>query len=78
MIFKDRNGKKSIKRVIGTVIVVNGLLMSWYSLVLKSLIIFKFVELDIMFEIDTTLIIGIITAGVGLLVGTVGEKQNIE
>jgi hypothetical protein len=76
--FKDRNGKLSTKRVNGTIIIINGLLMAWFSIIIRAIVFFKLIEAaeDMEFVIDTTLILGVVTAGVGLLVGTVGEKQN--
>jgi hypothetical protein len=76
--FKDRNGKLSTKRINGTLIIINGLLMAWFSIIIRAIVFFKLIEAaeDMEFVIDTTLILGVVTAGVGLLVGTVGEKQN--
>lgn len=76
--FNDRNGKPSQKRIWGAIIVFNGLLMGWYMLIIKSLIALKTIEGDGLFEIDSTLIIGVITTGVGLLASTIGERQNIQ
>jgi hypothetical protein len=74
--FKDRNGKLSSKRLWGAVTLCNGLLMAWSSLGVKVLILLGYIITEKAFIIDTTLIIGIVTAGAGLFVSTYAERQN--
>lgn len=64
-IFHDRNSKKSMKRVAGAFGFINGILMAWAMLVFKL-------------EVNSTLIIGILTASAGLLAATIAEKKNIQ
>ncbi|MFT6835651.1 MAG: hypothetical protein ACJA0H_001691 [Francisellaceae bacterium] len=74
--FNDRNGKFSSKRLWGAVTLCNGLLIAWSSMVVKVLLTVGYIVSENEFIIDTTLILGIITAGAGLFVSTYAEPQN--
>lgn len=50
--------------------------MAWASFVIKVLILIGYIITEKAFIIDTTLIIGIVTAGAGLFVATYAERQN--
>lgn len=73
-VLKDRNGKQSMKRMAGAFGFINGVLMAWAMIILKAN--FTVVVSAQPFEIDSTLIIGILTASAGLLVSTIGEKKD--
>lgn len=64
-LFKDKNGKDSMKRILGAVGVVIALIMAISK---------PFIEFGDRWE--TTLIIGILTASFGAIVFGVFEKKN--
>ena len=74
--FNDRNGKISSKRVWAAIVVCNGLLLTWYEIVIKSLILFNVIDKTLIFSVDVSLILGILGVGAGLFASTFAEKQN--
>ena len=87
-VFNDRNGKFSSKRVVGTFGFVSGIFMAGSMIIFKAVIALRAIELNVtrtlenmidvehIYEIDSGLIIGIVSASAGLLASSNWEKAQ--
>jgi len=74
--FNDRNGKVSSKRVWAAIVISDGLLIANVNIAMKVLIAFSVILPENSYEVETSLILGILGVGAGLFASTVVEKQN--
>lgn len=72
--FNDVNGKPSGKRRWAAIIIINALLLTYFMVLVKILTALEVFKIDIPYEIETPLILGMFTTGAGLFASTVLEK----